>query len=70
LNTSNRGRKKIAIFLAIAIGVAVSFWFQPQSYVALLKKTVAVSRFENKSNWRGQWALDRGMADQLTEALV
>jgi curli biogenesis system outer membrane secretion channel CsgG len=62
--------KKISIFLAIAIGMSVSFWFQPQSYAAMLKKTVAVSRFENKSNWRGQWALDSGMADQLTEALV
>lgn len=62
--------KKILIFSAIAIGVSLLFWFQPQSYGATLKKTVAVSRFENKSNWRGQWALDRGMADQLTEALV
>ncbi len=62
--------KRMAIFVAIAIGVSVLFWFQPHSYAAMLKKTVAVSRFENKSSWRGQWALDRGMADQLTEALV
>jgi curli biogenesis system outer membrane secretion channel CsgG len=62
--------KKLSIFLAVVIGVSVAFWFYPESYAAMLKKTLAVSRFENKSSWRGQWALDRGMADQLTEALV
>jgi len=62
--------KKVSVFLAIAIGVSVWFGIQPESNAARLKKTVAVSRFENKSNWRGQWALDEGMADQLTEALV
>lgn len=37
-----------------------------------LKKVVAVSRFENKSGYGGggQYALDDGMADQLTDALV
>jgi len=37
-----------------------------------LKKVVAVSRFENKSGYAGggQYALDDGMADQLTDALV
>lgn len=72
-NGSNRGgriMKTISVLLTIAICVSVSLWFEPQSYAAMLKKTVAVSRFENKSSWRGQWALDDGMADQLTEALV
>lgn len=62
--------KRLSISLAIVIGVFVAFWFHLESDAAMFKKTVAVSRFENKSNWRGQWALDRGMADQLTEALV
>jgi curli biogenesis system outer membrane secretion channel CsgG len=37
---------------------------------ATLKKIVAVSRFENKTAWRGQVSLDDGMADQLTDALM
>ena len=35
-----------------------------------MKKIVAVSRFENKTSWRGQVSLDDGMADQLTDALM
>ncbi|MBI5116875.1 hypothetical protein HZA56_10410 [Candidatus Poribacteria bacterium] len=37
-----------------------------------LKKVVAVSRFENKTSYSGggQWDLDTGMADQLTDALI
>ena len=37
---------------------------------AKYKKTVAVSRFENKTNARGQLTLGRGMSDQLADALV
>ena len=37
---------------------------------ATLKKIVAVSRFENKTSWRGQVELGDGMADQLTDALM
>ncbi len=37
---------------------------------ATLKKIVAVSRFENKTTWKGQVSLDDGMADQLTDALM
>ncbi|MEE8575534.1 MAG: CsgG/HfaB family protein [Thermodesulfobacteriota bacterium] len=40
------------------------------SSAAGLKKVVAVSRFDNKSAWRGQWQLDDGMSDQLTDALM
>jgi curli biogenesis system outer membrane secretion channel CsgG len=39
-------------------------------WAANLKKTVAVSRFENKTAWKGQVMLDDGMADQLTDALI
>jgi len=34
------------------------------------KKVVAVSNFENKTSYSGQWSLDNGMADQLTDALM
>ena len=37
---------------------------------ARFKKTVAVSRFENKAAARGQINLGRGMSDQLADALV
>ena len=37
---------------------------------ATLKKIVAVSRFENKTPWRGQVELGDAMADQLVQALM
>lgn len=40
------------------------------AHAATLKKIVAVSRFENKTSWKGQVSLDDGMADQLTDALM
>lgn len=54
-------------FLCLLIAGAL---LAPSVQAATLKKIVAVSRFENKSNWKGQWDLDNGMADQLTNALV
>ena len=53
------------IILAIA-GTAMTI----PSFAADLKKIVAVSRFENKTSWKGQVMLDDGMADQLTDALM
>lgn len=38
--------------------------------MAGLKKIVAVSRFENKTNYSGQVNLGNGMSDQLTDALM
>ena len=52
-------------FLAVTAAVCI----QTVS-AATLKKIVAVSRFENKTAWRGQVSLDDGMADQLTDALM
>jgi curli biogenesis system outer membrane secretion channel CsgG len=49
------------LFTAVLVQVAEA---------ATLKKIVAVSRFENKTSWRGQVSLDDGMADQLTDALM
>jgi len=49
---------------------AIVFLFSTAAMGATLKKIVAVSRFENKTSWKGQVSLDDGMADQLTESLV
>jgi curli biogenesis system outer membrane secretion channel CsgG len=65
-----RNMKRLSFLLSVAVGLSVWFGIHSECSAARLKKTVGVSRFENKSNWRGQWALDDGMADQLTEALV
>lgn len=56
----------------LSLGVIVLFCFTDVTvgYAAALKKFVAVSRFENKTSWKGQWALDQGMTDQLTDALM
>ena len=35
-----------------------------------LKKVVAVARFENKANYKGQWAIGDGLADMLADSLV
>ena len=52
--------------LIIGLGLMVS----GSAMGAALKKIVAVSRFENKTAWKGQVSLDDGMADQLTDALM
>ncbi len=54
----------LLVFAVLSAGIISSV------QAGTLKKVVAVSRFENKSNWRGQWELDRGMTDQLTDALI
>jgi curli biogenesis system outer membrane secretion channel CsgG len=44
----------------------------PLAHAEGLKKVVAVSRFENKTSYAGggQFELDNGLADQLTDALI
>lgn len=59
---------KITFSCFIAI-LFMALLFTPY-VMAAQKKIVAVSRFENKTSWRGQWKLDDGMADQLTDALM
>jgi curli biogenesis system outer membrane secretion channel CsgG len=56
--------------LAGALVAAAALCIPQAALAANLKKIVAVSRFENKTNVHGQWALDSGMADQLADALV
>jgi curli biogenesis system outer membrane secretion channel CsgG len=61
---------KSRVVLSLA-GVAVAGLFPSTAATgATLKKIVAVSRFENKTAWKGQVSLDDGMADQLTDALM
>ena len=50
--------------------VVVGLLLASPTFAASLKKIVAVSRFENKTSWKGQVMLDDGMADQLTDALM
>jgi curli biogenesis system outer membrane secretion channel CsgG len=42
----------------------------PAASGPLLKKRIAVTHFDNKSNWRGQFELGNGFADALADALV
>lgn len=64
----NKGYRKL-LFAAL-MGIILTAAFATPILAAGLKKIVAVSKFENKTNWRGQWDLDNGMADQLTDALI
>ncbi|MGE5238267.1 MAG: CsgG/HfaB family protein [Chloroflexota bacterium] len=52
-------------FLCLMVGPVLSY-----AQDSGLKKIVAVSRFDNKSSYHGQWHIDNGMADQLTDALI
>ncbi len=42
----------------------------PGTVGPILKKRIAVTHFDNKSNWRGQVELGSGFADSLTDALI
>jgi curli biogenesis system outer membrane secretion channel CsgG len=55
---------------ALMFSIALAAVLSPATQAATLKKIVVVSRFENKTAWRGQVSLDDGMADQLTDALM
>jgi curli biogenesis system outer membrane secretion channel CsgG len=62
---------KYLLITLFTLAVAVAFFSNLEIVKAgMLKKVVAVSRFENNTSWRGQWALDQGMTDQLTDALI
>ncbi|MBN2119674.1 MAG: hypothetical protein JW734_01285 [Candidatus Omnitrophica bacterium] len=55
------------LILILALGIVL---VSPNLLALELKKTVAVSNFENRSGWRGEIKLGDGMASQLTDALI
>lgn len=57
-------------WLATAVAFGILATFPLEALASGLKKVVAVSRFQNKSNYTGQWAIGDGMADQLADALM
>lgn len=59
--------KKILSSLLCLLLLGVFF---ASNATAGIKKVVAVSKFENKTSYSGQWSLDNGMADQLTDSLI
>ena len=61
---------RIRTLTALAFPILFTAVLVQVAEAATLKKIVAVSRFENKTSWRGQVSLDDGMADQLTDALM
>ena len=64
MNTNYNRRSQFVAALMASLLVA------GPAFAATLKKTVAVSRFENKTAWKGQVSLDDGMADQLCDSLI
>jgi len=58
------------VVLSLSGAIVSSSFLSISATGATLKKIVAVSRFENKTAWKGQVSLDYGMADQLTDALM
>lgn len=59
--------KRGLLILVLAGGV---FFYSHECFALQLKKTIAVSRFENKTSNLGQVTLGTGMADQLADALI
>lgn len=59
-------RTLVALISLLLLGC----FFASHAVAAGYKKVVAVSKFENKTSYSGQWKLDNGMADQLTDALI
>lgn len=55
--------------IAFLMMVCIVSW-SADVFAAQYKKTIAVSRFENRTNTSGQANLGSGMADQLTDALI
>ncbi len=56
---------KVFLFVILFFGITLD-----SSFAAQLKKTIAVSRFENSTDTAGQAAIGTGMADQLADALI
>lgn len=69
VNVSTNIRSTRLVFFLFFI-LSILIFSSQHVWAASLKKVVAVSRFDNKTSWSGQWNLDDGMADQLTDALV
>ncbi len=59
--------KRVVGILFAAVGL---FLCGSNCFAAEFKKTIAVSRFENKTDVAGQASLGTGMADQLADALI
>lgn len=59
--------KNTALIMSALIGL---FLCNSDCFALNLKKTIAVSRFENKTDSAGQVSLGTGMADQLADALM
>ncbi len=62
--------RKNKIVIMVALVALCLFAVSSTARAAQLKKVIAVSRFENRTNYSGQWNLGSGMADQLTDALI
>jgi len=62
--------KTIKQIVTVCIICAGIIFFNESGFSGELKKTIAVSRFENRTNYTGQVALGSGMSDQLTDALI
>ncbi|MFH0984331.1 MAG: CsgG/HfaB family protein [Candidatus Omnitrophota bacterium] len=58
--------RKLAVFVNILFFLTCC----SVAHAAALKKTVAVSEFENKTNASGEWNIGTGMADMLTDSLI
>lgn len=63
--------KKLISFLMLPVlSLFVIVTAEAQSMPRGPKKMVAVSKFENKTNWRGQFNLGDGMSEMLTDSLM
>ena len=63
-------RRSIAVTAALCVALSIAIAGPRPAQAEGLRKVIAVSRFENRTNWDGQLSINDAMADQLIDALT
>ena len=63
-------RRSIGAIAALCVSFSIVAAIPEPAQAEGLRKVIAVSRFENRTNWAGQVSINDAMADQLIDALV
>ena len=63
-------KKLVMVGSLVAVVSAVIMMIAISPAAAGPKKTIAVSQFENKSGWSGQWKMGWGMQEMMATSLI
>lgn len=62
--------RSIGVVTVLWVALAIAIGLPEPAQAEGLRKVIAVSRFENRTNWQGQLSINDAMADQLIDALT